>query len=350
MATRARKGVLAIIPARSGSKSVPHKNIRPFRGKPLIAHSIEQGLAAHNVDRVLVSTDSADYARIARDHGAETPFLRPADIAQDLSTDLEVFLHALNWLEENENYRPELCLHLRPTYPVRAVADIENAVALLLARPEVDSVRSVTLAPHTPYKMWRLDEASGLLRPLLESDIPDAHNVARQSLPPVYLQNAAIDVVRAEVLLNARSMTGSRILPYRMSEIHDIDTEFDFAAAGWSASDVLPQGKTFVFALSSLVTQGTERDLSSATPHPDAITVLNRLHDLGNTVLVHTGRDPEAGTAAADEVNRRLHAWGVRYHRLVFGRPQADYRVDDAMIPLFALQRWLDHAGPGPFR
>ena len=344
MAIRPRNGVLAIIPARSGSKSVPHKNIRPFRGKPLIAHSIEQALAAHNVDRVLVSTDSADYARVARDHGAEVPFLRPAAIAQDLSTDLEVFLHALNWLEEEESYRPELCLHLRPTYPVRAVADIEGAVAMLLARPDIDSVRSVTLAPHTPYKMWRLDEASGLLRPLLECDIPDAHNVARQALPPVYLQNAAIDVVRAEVLLNAHSMTGSRILPYRMSEIHDIDTEFDFAAAAWTTSGAMPRAKTFVFALSALVAQGTEDDLATSTPNPGAISVVNRLHSLGNTVLVSTVRDSVADAAATAEATQRLHEWGVKYHRLVGGKPRADFYVDDGMIPLFALQRWLGQA------
>lgn len=343
-AIQERKGVLAIIPARSGSKSVAHKNIRLFRGKPLIAHSIEQGLAARNVDRVLVSTDSADYARIARDFGAEAPFLRPGEIAQDLSTDIEVFQHALTWLEENENYHPELCLHLRPTYPLRAVADIEAAVELLLARPDVDSVRSVTLAPHTPYKMWRLDEASGLLRPLLETDIPEAHNLARQALPAVYLQNAAIDVVRAQVVLNARSMTGSRVLPYRMSDLHDIDTEFDFAAAAWSAQGGPPQGKTFVFSLATLVAQGTDEDLSAATPNPSVISAVNRLHSLGNTVLLHAGGDPVADGAAPDEVTRRLGEWGVQYHRLVWGRPRGDFVVDDGMIPLFALQRWLGQA------
>lgn len=340
VANKVREGVLAIIPARSGSKSVPHKNIRLFRGKPLIAHSIEQALAARNVDRVLVSTDSADYARIARDVGAEAPFLRPSAIAQDLSTDSEVFLHALNWLEENENYRPELCLHLRPTYPLRTVADVEGAVGLLLGRPDVDSVRSVTLAPHTPYKMWRLDETSGLLQPLLKTDIPEAHNLARQALPPVYLQNAAIDVVRAEVLLKTGSMTGSRILAYRMSEIHDIDTEFDFAAAAWNAEDGPPRGKTFVFSLTALVAQGTEDDLDACMPNPAAISVVNRLHGLGNTVLLHSGRDP----AATDEATRRLREWGVNYHRVVWGKPRADFYIDDGMIPLFALQRWLGQA------
>lgn len=329
-----RQGVLAIIPARSGSKSVPHKNIRQFRGKPLIAHSIEQGLAARNVDRVLVSTDSDDYARIARDFGAETPFLRPSAISQDLSTDIEVFLHALEWLERNEGYRPELCLHLRPTYPLRSVADVEGAVDLLLARPDVDSVRSVTLTPHTPYKMWRLDQGSGLLQPLLNDGIPEAHNLARQALPPVYLQNASIDVVRAEVLLKARSMTGSRILPYRMSEIHDIDTELDFAAAAWNVEGGPPRGKSFLVSLAALVAQGADGDLDAATPNPAVISVVNRLRALGNTVWVHSDRD-------GGETTRALDGWGVDYDRVISGQPRADFVVDDGMIPLFALQRWL---------
>lgn len=335
--TRERHGVLAIIPARSGSKSVPHKNIRPFRGKPLIAHSIEQGLAARNVDRVLVSTDSAEYARIARDHGAEAPFLRPAGISQDLSTDVEVFVHALEWLVAHEGYRPELCLHLRPTYPLRTVADIEAAVDLLLARPDVDAVRSVTPAPHTPYKMWRLDEASGLLRPLIDSGIPEAHNLARQSLPPVWLQNAAVDVVRADVVLSGRSMTGARILPYPMAEIHDIDTEFDFASAAWMSDGEPPRGKTFVISLTALSAQGSEDDLDAAVPNPAVVSVVHRLRALGNTVLVHTG-------VARDEAERRLGGWGVPYDGVVLDRPRADFVVDDGMIPLFALQRWLARA------
>lgn len=344
MSAGARKGVLALIPARSGSKGVPHKNIRPFRGKPLIAHSIEQGLAARNVERVLVSTDSAGYARIARDCGAEAPFLRPDAIAQDLSTDIEVFVHALEWLEANEGYRPEVCLHLRPTYPLRAVADIEAAVDLLLRRPDADSVRSVAPAPHTPYKMWRLDEPSGFLHPLLESDIPEAHNLARQALPPVFLQNAAIDVVRAEVILGQRSMTGSRILSYKMSEIHDIDTELDFAAAAWNVDGDPPRGKTFAFSLTVLVAQGSEDDLSAATPEPAAISLVNRLHALGNTVLVHAGGDPATGAPGNDEAAQRLREWGVKFDRLVRGRPRADFHVDDRMIPIFSLQRWLGSA------
>jgi CMP-N,N'-diacetyllegionaminic acid synthase len=341
VASPPRSGVLAIIPARSGSKSVPHKNLRPFRGKPLIAHSIGQALAARNVDRVIVSTDSPDYARIAREFGAEAPFLRPDAIAQDLSTDLDVFLHALDWLEANEHYRPELCVHLRPTYPLRSVADVEGAVDLLRGRPDADSVRSVTPAPHTPYKMWRLDDAGGLLRPLLESDIPEAYNMARQALPPVYLQNAAVDVVRAEVVQQRRSMTGARILAYPMPEIHDIDTEFDFAAAGWARSDAPPRGKTFAVALAALLAQGTEDDLDASSVHPGVAAILERLHALGNTILVHTVRTRGPGGDATEPTHRWLAERGVKYHRVVWGKPRADFHIDDGLIPLFALQRWL---------
>ena len=139
--------VLAIVPARSGSKSAPHKNVASFRGRPLLAHSVEHALRARNVDRVLVSTDSPRYRELALAAGAEVPFLRPAELAQDLSTDLEVFRHALEWLDAHEGYRPDVLVHLRPTAPTRRVADVENAVDLLLSDPDADSVRSVVEAP-----------------------------------------------------------------------------------------------------------------------------------------------------------------------------------------------------------
>jgi CMP-N,N'-diacetyllegionaminic acid synthase len=132
--------VLALIPARSGSKSLPHKNIRPFAGKPLLAHSILQAKACPAVDRVIVSTDSEEYAAIARDYGAEVPFLRPADISGDAATDLQVFQHALGWLAERERAVPGYCVHLRPTHPNRKVSDLASAIAALRARSRVGFV------------------------------------------------------------------------------------------------------------------------------------------------------------------------------------------------------------------
>src|SRR5687768_2663157 len=115
--------VLALIPARGGSKRIPRKNIHLVAGKPMIAYSIEQALQTPEITRVIVSTDDEEIAAIARSWGAEVPFLRPAEISQDLSTDLEVFTHALFWLAEHENYHPAICVHLRPTHPVRRIED-----------------------------------------------------------------------------------------------------------------------------------------------------------------------------------------------------------------------------------
>jgi len=245
--------VLAIVPARAGSRGIPDKNVVSFRGKPLLVYSIEHGLAARNVDRVIVSTDSPSYRAIAEAAGAEAPFLRPAALAGDFSTDLEVFVHALEWLDAHEGYRPEACVHLRPTHPTRRVLDVEQAVELLLADPSADSVRSVVKAPHTPYKMWRLDEA-GTLQPLLAGPVPEAWNQPRQALPEVYLQNAAVDVVRARVVRERRSMTGGRVLPYLMDRIGDVDAWSDLAALEAEFPDgELPSGRSFVFDMDGVI-------------------------------------------------------------------------------------------------
>jgi CMP-N-acetylneuraminic acid synthetase len=221
--------ILALIPARSGSKSIPDKNVRDFAGKPLLAHSIEHARAAHSIGRVIVSTDSEAYAEIARSFGAETPFLRPGSLAQDESTDLVVFLHALEWLRDNEGWQPDIVVHLRPTYPTRDPADIDRVVEILRRDESLDSVRTVAPAPATPYKMWTRG-ADGLLAPVADRG-DEAYNQPRQVLPQVFLQNACIDAVRSRVIIEEKSMTGRRIFGYVTEENLDIDTYEDMEAA-----------------------------------------------------------------------------------------------------------------------
>lgn len=221
--------VLALIPARSGSKSIPHKNVRTFAGKPMLAHSIDHALAARTIGRVIVSTDSEEYAAVARRFGAETPFLRPAALAEDDSTDLEVFRHALQWLREQEDWQPEIVVHLRPTYPTRNADDIDRVVDILCNDPSLDSVRSVAPAPATPFKMWTRD-AAGLLTPVVDRG-DEAYNQPRQKLPAVYLQNASIDAVRSRVIVEQASMTGRRIFGYVTQDNLDIDTPEDLETA-----------------------------------------------------------------------------------------------------------------------
>lgn len=205
--------VLALIPARGGSKSVPRKNVLPVDGKPLICYSIEHALSSRYVTRTIVSTDDEEIACVARAAGAEVPFMRPEAYATDTATDLDVFRHALEALAQAEDYRPELVVHLRPTGPVRDVARIDAAIELMLAHPEADALRSVGLAEQTPYKMWRIED--GLLSPLLRVEgVREAHSMPRQELPSAYWQNGYVDIVRPRTVLDQNSMVGQVALPF----------------------------------------------------------------------------------------------------------------------------------------
>ena len=221
--------VVAIVPARGGSKGLPGKNIAPFLGAPLIAWSIAAGLKATTVDQVICSTDDDAIRDIALSAGAEVPFMRPAEIAADHSTDLELFQHALLWFRDNEGYVPEIVVQLRPTTPLRQAHWIDECVEMLLADPSASSVRSVTPAHPTPYKMWKRG-ADNVLTPLMTVEgVPEPFNMPRQSLPEAWWQTAHIDVIRSETILSG-SMTGSKILAY-LVDSHlsvDIDTEADF--------------------------------------------------------------------------------------------------------------------------
>ena len=218
--------VLAIIPARGGSKSIPRKNIRDFAGYPLIAYSIAAGRQAESVTRVIVSTDDPEIASVARAFGAEAPFLRPAEFAQDNSTDLPLFQHALHWLDEHEGYRPEVVVQLRPTSPIRPRDCVDRAVQILLAHPDADSVRGVVPAGQNPHKMWRVSGADLPMKNLL--DVPglaEPYNAPRQSLPPIYWQTGHIDAVRVATILEKGSMSGERIYPLIIDPRFTIDID-----------------------------------------------------------------------------------------------------------------------------
>jgi len=224
MSTKDRN-ILALIPARGGSKGIPRKNVRLIAGRPLIAYSIEHALKSSLIGRVIVSTDDEEIAAAARAAGAEVPFMRPAEFAQDLSPDLDVFRHALQWLRERENYLPEMVVHLRPTGPVRRIELIDDAVRRLAAAPKADALRSVSVPSQTPYKMWRIE--NGLLKPLLAvPGVKEPHSMPRQMLPEVYWQNGYVDIVRARTVLEKNSMTGDTILPFIVTDhIYELDYE-----------------------------------------------------------------------------------------------------------------------------
>ena len=224
--------ILALIPARGGSKGIPRKNIRSFAGYPLIAWSIAAAKQAARVTRIIVSTDDEEIAEVAHEYGAETPFLRPVELAQDQTTDLPVFEHALQWLEENESYHPEIVIQLRPTSPIRPKDCVDSAVKILMDHADADCVRGVVAAGQNPHKMWRFAGEEQPMKPLLDVDgIPEPYNAPRQILPPVYWQTGHIDAIRVSTIKNKKSLTGDVIYPLLIDPRYavDIDTLSDWA-------------------------------------------------------------------------------------------------------------------------
>ena len=224
--------VLAIVPARKASKGLPGKNLRPIAGHPLIAYSIAAGIQAKLVNRVICSTDSPEIAEVALRYGAEVPFLRPSELAQDHSPDIDFFHHALEELAKS-NYRPDLIVHLRPTDPIRQKDLVDTGVQMLIDNPDADSLRTITEPGYSPYKMWTINEA-GTIDPLLT--VPGVHepfNQPRQRLPEVWWHIGVLDILRPEVLKKPNTLSGIKILPLKVErdKSADIDTLDDFERA-----------------------------------------------------------------------------------------------------------------------
>ena len=196
----------------------------------MIAWSILQALDSARITRVVVSTDDDEIAAVAEEYGAEVPFVRPAEYADDRAPDIDVFRHALTFLAQTESYHSDAVVHLRPTGPVRRVSDVDAAVDLLLSHPEADSVRSVSLVQQSPYKMWKVRE-EGTLEPLLRlPGMTDCQSQPRQTLPPVYWQNGYVDVVRPRAVLERGSMWGDTVLPFFVeTALFDLDYPEDIA-------------------------------------------------------------------------------------------------------------------------
>ena len=230
--------ILALIPARGGSKSIPRKNIKSLAGHPLIAYSIAAALQSRYVSRTIVSTDDEEIARIAQNFGAEVPFLRPSQYALDNTPDLPVFTNALGWLKENESYQPDVIVQLRPTSPLRPPECVDQAVQTLLDHPEADSVRGVIPSGQNPYKMWQISEQGRMIPLLTLTDIAEPYNAPRQDLPETYWQTGHIDAIRISTILEKGSLSGSTIYPIYIDPDYavDIDTLHDWQRAEWLIS------------------------------------------------------------------------------------------------------------------
>jgi len=238
--------VLAIIPARGGSQGIKDKNLVNILGKSLVEWAYFIGSQCNQINRVIVSTDSQIIASHVKSFGGDAPFIRPARLAQADTPDGPVFLHALEWLTENDGYEPDLIVSLRPTFPCRSVSQIDKAVEMLIHDNNFDSLKSVSPAPVHPVKMWTIiDKELDPVSTELRIRFPDP-DTGRQFLTPVYMSNGAIDIVRALTLKQNGLFHTGRIMAFPMDYNCDIDTVADVPFAIEKMRKMLDSGEIFL--------------------------------------------------------------------------------------------------------
>ena len=220
--------ILGVITARGGSKAIPRKNVKMVADKPLIAWTILAAKGSSGLGRVLVSTDDPEIAEVSSQWGADVPFTRPASLAQDLSSHIDVVIHAIDWVEQNQAVKLNYVLLLQPTVPFRSSEDIDSAIQLAY-KMDADSVVSVYPCERHPFLSKQITE-DGRLKDFvfrIESDLP------RQTLPPAYTLNGAIYLIKPQVLKERHSWYSDNTYAYVMppERSMDIDSEWDLYVA-----------------------------------------------------------------------------------------------------------------------
>ncbi len=220
--------MMAIIPARGGSKGVPRKNIKLLGGKPLIAYTIESARSAGSIDRVILSTDDEEIARVARKSGAEVPFMRPQELARDDSLAIDSYIYTIDKLNSEDVKQYDEFVVLQPTSPFRTAEDIDKAVELFYEK-KADSVISVCAAQPPPLWAKKIDSA-GCLRNYFNIDV---ENKNRQALDTAYMLNGAIFILRLPLLKSLYSYYSGKTYAYIMPPERsvDIDRTIDFEFA-----------------------------------------------------------------------------------------------------------------------
>jgi CMP-N,N'-diacetyllegionaminic acid synthase len=223
--------VLAVIPARGGSKGLPGKNILPLLGKPVLAYTIEAAKQATTLDRVVLSTDSPEIAQIGRECGAEVPFLRPDHLATDTAHPTDVLKHALSFLKEQDGYQPDIVVTLQPTSPLRLPQHINEVVTKLQENSELDSVITVSEVELPPF--WIFRPKDSLLRPFIDDGI-DYSLKRRQEMEQLLRPNGAVYATRRwllednGVIFSAFSGGNSGYILLDPVSALDMDTQIDF--------------------------------------------------------------------------------------------------------------------------
>jgi N-acylneuraminate cytidylyltransferase len=218
--------ILALIPARGGSKGVLKKNIKLLGDYPLIAYTIAAAKLSKNINKIVVTTDSQETADIAIKFGAEVPCLRPSELAGDKSADIDYILHMLNFLQINENYTPDLIVLLRPTTPLREVEYIDEAVERFINNDEATSLRSAHPVAESPFKWYSKD--GDFFTTISDKYTLEDTNKPRQSFAEVYIPNGYVDILRPKYVKENNSLYGEKILGYITPDGYEVDTLEEF--------------------------------------------------------------------------------------------------------------------------
>jgi CMP-N,N'-diacetyllegionaminic acid synthase len=339
---RAGKRILVVVPARGGSKGIPLKNLQPFDGKPLVAAVGEVVARLDWVDRAVVSTDHLLIRDAAVAAGLEAPFLRPPELSGDRIGDVPVLAHALEATEADDGQRYDVVVMLQPTSPLRTPAHVTATVDKLLD----ESLDAAWTVSPTDLKYHPLKQL--VIGPDGRMDYFDARGadiIARQQLAPVYHRNGVAYALTRECLLEQQSLMGRRSGAVVIEdELVSIDTPEDLSRAvallrEQAREPVAKQGarprRLVVDIDGVLAAARTDGDYAAAEPMRDNIARLNALHAAGCEVVLFTARGSATGLDWGEVTRGQLSRWGVRYHALHFGKPHADYYIDDRALGLY---------------
>jgi len=340
--------VLVVVPARGGSKGIPLKNLQPVAGRPLIAWTGELVGELSWIDRAVVSTDHLLIRDAALQAGLEAPFMRPPELSGDRIGDVDVLTHALRATEADDGRHYDIVVMLQPTSPLRRATHVTECVEKLVA----DNLDSVWTVSPTDLKAHPLKQL--VLGPSGELDYFDpggAGIIARQQLQPVYHRNGAAYAVTRQCLEETGSLMGRRSSAVVIDEpMISIDTEEDIArieALMEHRAGATAYGKTFsgpsspdrprrvVVDIDGVLAEAVaDLDYARAGPIPDNVARVNALYKAGCRIILFTARGSGTGRDWSDVTREQMESWGLRYHELHFGKPAADYYIDDRLVTL----------------
>jgi len=221
--------IISLIPARSGSKGIANKNLALLGGHPLLAWSIKASLLTTSIDRTIVSTDSTEYAEVAKAYGAEVPFLRPKNLATDSSKDIDFVLHALGELAR-DNYFPDMIIHLRPTSPFRDPSLMDNIINQHVNDFKYTSLRSVHEMSESAYKTFEIDNEGYLMSIFHRDKNIENSNIARQVFPKTFVANGYLDILNVSYIKSQGQIHGNNVKSFITEPVIEVDTqtELDF--------------------------------------------------------------------------------------------------------------------------